>query len=139
MNQSKQAWSPTRRKVLQAGAAGLGVAALGSLRGFAFQGAGAQPKVFDVLKYGAVGDGKTLDSAAFQRAIDEAAAYAGKAQVLVRGGHNYLIGTIELKGSIDFHLADDAELLISTKREDYLGGLPGLGERRHHGRAPSAG
>ncbi len=125
MNQSKQAWSPTRRKVLQAGAAGLGVAALGSLRGFAFQGAGAQPKVFDVLKYGAVGDGKTLDSAAIQRAIDEAAAYAGKAQVLVRGGHTYLIGTIELKGSIDFHLADDAELLISTKREDYRGGLPG--------------
>jgi len=78
-----------------------------------------------VLKYGAAGDGKTLDSAAIQRAIDEAAAYAGKAQVLVRGGHKYLIGTIELKGSIDFHLADDAELLVSTRREDYRGGLPG--------------
>jgi len=78
-----------------------------------------------VLKYGAAGDGATLDSAAFQRAIDEAAAYAGKAQVLVRGGHKYLIGTIELKGSIDFHLADDAELLVSTRREDYRGGLPG--------------
>ena len=34
-------------------------------------------------------------------------------------------GTIELKGAIDFHLADDAQLLISTKREDYHGGLPG--------------
>jgi len=78
-----------------------------------------------VLKYGAAGDGATLDSAAFQRAIDEAAAYAGKAQVLVRGGHKYLIGTIELKGPIDFHLADDAELLVSTRREDYRGGLPG--------------
>ena len=78
-----------------------------------------------MLKYGAAGDGATLDSAAFQRAIDEAAAYAGKAQVLVRGGHKYLIGTIELKGSIDFHLADDAELLVSTRREDYRGGLPG--------------
>ena len=114
-----------RSKVLQAGAASLGVAALGSLRGFAFQSAGAPAKVFDVLKYGAVGDGKTLDSAAFQRAIDEAAAYAGKAQVLVRGGRRYLVGTIELKGAIDFHLADDAQLLISTKREDYHGGLPG--------------
>lgn len=78
-----------------------------------------------MLKYGAAGDGATLDSAAFQRAIDEAAAYAGKAQVLVRGGHKYLIGTIELKGPIDFHLADDAELLVSTRREDYRGGLPG--------------
>ncbi len=82
-------------------------------------------KIFDVLKYGAAGDGKTLDSAAFQRAIDEASAYAGKAQVLVRGGHRYLIGTIELKGAIDFHLADDAELLASTRREDYRGGLTG--------------
>jgi polygalacturonase len=84
-----------------------------------------QVKIFDVLKYGAAGNGATLDSAAFQRAIDEAAAYAGKAQVLVRGGHKYLIGTIELKGSIDFHLADDAELLASTRSEDYRGGLPG--------------
>ena len=78
-----------------------------------------------MLKYGAAGDGTTLDSAAFQRAIDEASAYAGKAQVLVRGGHKYLVGTIQLKGSIDFHLADDAQLLVSTRREDYLGGLAG--------------
>jgi len=82
-------------------------------------------KVFDVLKYGAAGDGKTLDSAAIQRAIDEAAAHSGKAQVLVRGGRKYLVGTLELKGGIDFHLADDAQLLVSTKREDYRGGLAG--------------
>ena len=43
-------------------------------------------------------------------------------------------GTIEFKGAIDFHLADDAQLLISTKREDYHGGLPGSQSRRHHGR-----
>jgi hypothetical protein len=95
------------------------------LRSFAFQSPNPQVRIFDVLKYGAAGDGTTLDSAAFQRAIDEAAAYSGKAQVLVRGGHKYLIGTIELKGSIDFHLADDAQLLVSTKQADYRGGLPG--------------
>jgi polygalacturonase len=117
---------PTRRKLLKTAVAGAGIAALGPLRSLAMQAkTAAKVKVFDVLRYGAAGDGKTLDSAAFQRAIDEAAAYTGKAQVLVRGGHKYVIGTIQLKGSIDFHLADDAELLVSTRREDYLGGLAG--------------
>jgi polygalacturonase len=117
---------PTRRKLLKTAAAGAGIAALAPLRPLAAQARPAAPvKVFDVMKYGATGDGVTLDSAAFQTAIDQAAAYAGKAQVLVRGGKRFLIGTIQLKGSIDFHLADDAQLLISTRREDYLGGLAG--------------
>jgi hypothetical protein len=121
--------------MIKTGAAFAGAAAFSPLYSFASQSpARQQPaprkaapriKIFDVLKYGATGDGKTLDSPAFQRAVDDAAAFSGKAQVLVRGGHKYLIGTIELKGSIDFHLADDAQLLISTQREDYRGGLPG--------------
>jgi polygalacturonase len=80
----------------------------------------AAPKVFDVRDYGAVGDGVTLDSPAIQRAIDAAAASKG-AQVLVRGGHRYLIGTLELHGGLDFHLDAGAELLISTNREHYRG------------------
>jgi hypothetical protein len=121
--------------MIKTGAAFAGAAPFSPLYSFASQSpARPQPaprksapriKIFDVLKYGATGDGKTLDSPAFQRAVDDAAAFSGKAQVLVRGGHKYLIGTIELKGSIDFHLADDAQLLISTQREDYRGGLPG--------------
>ena len=82
-------------------------------------------RVFDVARYGAVGDGTTLDSPAIQRAIDEAAAYSGKSQVLLRGGKKYLVGTLVLKGAIDFHLADDAQLLASLQREHYLGGLAG--------------
>jgi hypothetical protein len=86
---------------------------------------GAPVRVFDVAKFGAVGDGKTLDGPAIQRAIDAAAASGGKAQVLVRGGKKYVVGTLMLKGAIDFHLADDAELLASLEGKNYLGGLAG--------------
>jgi Glycosyl hydrolases family 28 len=78
--------------------------------------------VFDVMKYGAVGDGKTLDTQSIQKAINEAAAAGKGARVLVPRGRRYLIGTLELKGDIDFHLEGDAELLVSTNKDDYSGG-----------------
>ena len=84
---------------------------------------GAQTKaavrIFDVRDYGATGDAKTLDTAAIQRAIDAAAASGSPAQVLIRGGKKYLVSTLVLKSKIDFHLADDAELLVSTRQSDY--------------------
>jgi len=77
--------------------------------------------VFNVLEYGAIGDGKSLDTDAIQKAIDEASKVGNAAQVLVPGGHQYLIGTLVLKSDIDFHLQGDAELLVSISREDYSG------------------
>jgi polygalacturonase len=81
---------------------------------------------FDVARYGAVGDGKTLDTAAIQRAIDAAAAAGAGAQVLVRGGKKYLVSTLVLRSNIDFHLADDAELIVSTSQADYPAGSEGV-------------
>lgn len=86
--------------------------------------------VFDVLKFGAIGDGKTLDTEAIQKAIDEAAKAGNDARVLVRSGHKYLIGTIELKSNIEFHIEGNAELVVSTNKEDYTAELAAIIARR---------
>jgi len=79
----------------------------------------ASRREFNILDHGAIGDGTTLDSAAIQLAIDSAAAAGDNARVLVPGGRRFLIGRIELRSGIELHLADDAELLASTRPDDY--------------------
>jgi len=73
--------------------------------------------VFDVAKYGAVGDGVTSDTAAIQKTIDACAAGGGGTVNL--GPGNYLIGTIQLKDNVILHLDDQAVLLGSTAPADY--------------------
>ena len=74
-------------------------------------------KTFNVLDFGARGDGTTLDTAAIQRAIDAAAENGDT--VLIPSRHTFLVATLQLKSGIDFHLA--GTLLISTNRADYTG------------------
>ena len=76
-------------------------------------------KDFNVLKYGAKGNGSALDTAAIQKAIDDAAAFGRGARVVLPGGYKFLSGTLEMKSRIEFHLADDAEIIASTNKEDY--------------------
>ncbi len=113
----------SRRKVLHWGLKLSAATALSTVIGSPLIAAGKKNDVpvFDVFNYGAVGDGKTLDTNAIQKTIDAAAASGEKATVLVRSGHKYLIGTIVLKANIDFHLEGDAELLVSTSKVDYSG------------------
>lgn len=112
----------TRRQWLQAGAKLAATAALGaSIARLSGQTTPAQRRVFDVRDFGAAGNGTTLDTVAIQRAIDEAAAAGGGAQVLLRGGKRYLIGALTLKAGIEFHLADDAELFVSTDPQHFAG------------------
>jgi polygalacturonase len=79
-------------------------------------------RIFDVLEHGAAGDGVGLDTAAVQRAIDLASA-AGTpthpSQVLFRGKHTFKCGTLNLRSGIDFHLADDAKLVVSPQPGDF--------------------
>jgi len=73
-------------------------------------------KDYNVLDFGAKGDGATLDTAAIQRTID-AAASGGR--VVIPQGHTFLVATLALKSDLDFHLA--GHLLISTNQSDYTG------------------
>jgi polygalacturonase len=66
---------------------------------------------FDVRKYGATGDGKTLDTAAVNRAIDAASA-AGGGMVLFPPG-TYLCFSIHLKSHVHLHLQQGSTILAA--------------------------
>ncbi len=67
----------------------------------------------NVREFGAVGDGATKDTAAFQKALDDCAA-AGGGEVLVPAG-NYLIGSIALKSNTTLRLEKDANLIGQSR------------------------
>ncbi|MGA2233813.1 MAG: glycosyl hydrolase family 28 protein, partial [Tepidisphaeraceae bacterium] len=72
---------------------------------------------YDVRAFGATGDGKTKDTAAFQKALD-ACAVNGGGDVLVPAG-NYLIGSIQIGNATTLRLDKDATLTGSPDMADY--------------------
>ncbi len=71
----------------------------------------------DIRDFGGVGDGVTLNSEAFAKAI-ETLASAGGGRLVVPTGV-WLSGPITLKDNIDLHIRPDAILLFSTDRNLY--------------------
>lgn len=73
--------------------------------------------IYDVKNLGAVGDGKTKETALLQKIIDQCAAEGGGVVLLPRG--TYLTGTLHLKSKVTLHLSANATLLGSTDPADY--------------------
>lgn len=88
----------------------------GDLLGEDLGGDAVGPLVCKVKEHGAKGDGKTLDTAAIQAAID---ACGDKGGMVVLEAGTYLSGTLFLKGNMTLHLDQDAMLLGSQNVEDY--------------------
>jgi polygalacturonase len=74
--------------------------------------------IFTITSYGAVGDGTTKNTTAFQKAVAAAVA-AGGGVVDVPSG-NWLTGPIHLASNIELHLESGATILFSQTFNDYL-------------------
>lgn len=77
----------------------------------------AGARTYNVRDFGAKGDGKVLDTAAFQKAIDTCNREMG-GTVLVPAG-SYIIGTVQLKSNVRLHLAASAQITGSADGKQY--------------------
>jgi polygalacturonase len=82
-----------------------------------FWGLALQAAVYSVRDYGATGDGKTLDTAAINKAID-AAAGAGGGTVYFPTG-TYVSGSIHLKSNVAIHIDHGATVEATANPEAY--------------------
>jgi polygalacturonase len=74
-------------------------------------------KDYTITDFGAVADGKTMNTEAFAKAIKECAENGGGRVVVPNG--KYLTGAIHLENNVNLHLEDKAEILFSINPKDY--------------------
>jgi len=108
------------------------VAAFGVLWLFAATSRLAAERVVDVRDCGAVGDGKTLDTEAIQKAIDQCAAQGGGTVRLPKG--TWLSGTVYLASRVTLSIEAGATLLGSRNPDHYAHRRvpPGSPEKEAH-------
>lgn len=74
-------------------------------------------KDFNITDYGAVNDGKTLNTVSFAGAV-KAASAAGGGRIIVPAG-TWLTGPIQLESNIELHVEKDALILFTPDRTKY--------------------
>jgi len=74
-------------------------------------------KDYSITDFGAVADGKTMNTEAFAKTI-KACAENGGGRVIVPNGR-FLTGAIHLESNVNLHLEDKAEILFSINPKDY--------------------
>jgi polygalacturonase len=75
-------------------------------------------KEYNITAYGAVDDGKTINTIAVQKAIDDCHKNGG-GTVMVDGGGIYVIGTIFMKSNVTLYIDNGTVLQGSTNQDDY--------------------
>lgn len=75
-------------------------------------------KDYNIVTYGAVGDGRKDDAAAIQKAIDACSA-AGGGRVIVPSGKTYLAGPFKLKSFVEFYVETNAKVLANPDERVY--------------------
>ena len=110
-----------RHDLIKTMSMGAGIAALGSGSSVRADQESSQDMItrgdFNVLDFGAIPDGQTLNTQAIQKAIDVCASVGGGSVTIPPG--IYLSGTIVLKNNINLHICKNATLLGSPSLDDY--------------------
>ena len=75
-------------------------------------------KVYNVIDFGAIGNGKIKNTKAINAAITKCSSEGG-GQVLITNGR-FLTGAIHMKSNVDLHIDASAVLLFSVDPKDYL-------------------
>jgi polygalacturonase len=106
-------FSPFRRDFLRTGSLGMAAVAIPSV---SFAAGQEKPSaslsgVFDVRTFGAMGDGKTLDTDAVNRAIAAAEAAGGGTVVFPAG--DYLCFSIHLKSHVHLYLSEGSSIIAA--------------------------
>lgn len=85
-------------------------------------------KTYNIKDFGAIGDGKALDTAAIQAAID--ACHKDRGGIVLVPAGVFIIGTIELKSNVTLHIVSQGTLMGSGDGKQYkaAAAIPTTGE-----------